>query len=322
MSGHCMSADWRDRVCAQLEESPATRDAPLAPLTTLRVGGPAELLVDVGSEADLLRLLAVVRQEAVSCTVLGKGSNVLVPDEGLRGVVLRLGRAFQEFRYGERADSVWGGAGLPNATFVERARQLGLGGMEFLVTIPGSLGGAIAMNAGAFQDEIARHLLSVRLLDLKRAELAPQVRPAGEFTFRYRASPLRGQEGVLVLAGEFRLAPASDADIEARKASHMTYRRDTQPREFPNCGSVFKNPPGDFAARLIEQAGLKGQRRGGAQVSEKHANFIVNRGGAAAAEVLDLIDLIQRTVYDRSQIWLEPEVQWLGGQWPGPAAGR
>lgn len=317
-----MSADWRDRICAQLEASAATRDAPLAPLTTLRVGGPAELLVDAGNEADLLRLLAFVRREAVPFTVLGKGSNVLVPDDGLRGVVVRLGRAFQEFRRGESPDSVWGGAGLPNAMFVERARLLGLGGMEFLVTIPGSLGGAIAMNAGAFQDEIAAHLLAVRFVDLKRAELAPQTRPAGEFTFRYRASPLRGQEGALVLAGEFRLAAASDAEIEARKASHMTYRRNTQPREFPNCGSVFKNPPGDFAARLIEQVGLKGRRCGGAQVSEKHANFIVNCGGATAAEVLALIDLIRRTVYDRSQIWLEPEVQLLGEQGPSPAGAR
>ncbi len=316
-----MSADWRDRVCAQLEDSPATRAAPLAPLTTLRVGGPAELLVDVGSEADLLRLLACVRSEAVPYTVLGKGSNVLVPDLGLRGVVLRLGRAFQEFRRGAGADTVWGGAGLANATFVERARLLGLGGMEFLVTIPGSLGGAIAMNAGAFQDEIAAHLLAVRYVDLKRSELAPQTRPASEFAFRYRGSPLRGQEGVIVLTGEFRLAPASDVEIEARKEGHMTYRRNTQPREYPNCGSVFKNPPGDFAARLIEQAGLKGRRCGGAQVSEKHANFIVNRGGATAAEVLDLIDLIQRTVYDRSQIRLEPEVQLLGGPGAEPGMG-
>jgi len=257
----------------------------------------------------------------VPCTILGKGSNVLVPDIGLRGVVLRLGRAFQEFRRGESADSVWGGAGLPNATFVERARLLGLGGMEFLVTIPGNLGGAIAMNAGAFKDEIACHLLAVRYLDLKGIAPELRTRPASEFVFRYRASPLRGQEGAIVLAGEFRLALASDAEIEARKNSHMTYRRDTQPREYPNCGSVFKNPPGDYAARLIEQAGLKGRRRGGAQVSEKHANFIVNRGGATAADVLELIDLIRRTVYDRSQIRLELEVQLLGEAGAAPGTG-
>ncbi len=318
------SAGWRQRVIEGLKESPATPDAPLAPLTSLRVGGPADLLVEAESEADLVRALNQVHQDGTPLTVLGKGSNVLVPDAGIRGVVLRLGRAFRDFRLdsgaGSGAATVWAGAGLANATFVEKARAAGLGGMEFLVTIPGCIGGAIAMNAGAFQRDTASHLLAVRCIDLERDPLAPETRSAGEFAFDYRASPLRAQAGRIVLAGQFQLAPTADAEIQARKDRHMAYRRDTQPREFPNCGSVFKNPPGSYAAKLIEEAGLKGRRHGGAQISEKHANFIVNRGGATAADVLALIDLIQQTVYHRSQIRLEPEVQILGGAPDGKSA--
>ena len=306
-----MSVGWQERLSAALRVSSIVRDAPLAPFTTLRIGGRAQLLVEVEGEADLLALLAHVRRDAIPLTVLGKGSNILVPDAGLSGVVMRFGRTFREVRRGDCPHALWAGAGLQNATFVEHARLLGLGGMEFLVTIPGTIGGAIAMNAGAFEDDTANHLSSVRYVDLADEALSAQSRPAGNFSYGYRASALRAQQGRIVLAGEFRLDPTADAEIQARKARHMAFRRDTQPREFPNCGSVFKNPPGDFAARLIEQAGLKGRRLGGAQVSEKHANFIVNRGGATASDVVALIDLIQRTVYDRSEVRLELELQIL-----------
>jgi UDP-N-acetylmuramate dehydrogenase len=295
------------------EGSTLLEDAPLAPLTTLRIGGPADLLVDLESEGDLVRLAEAIKQHDIPYWVLGKGSNVLVPDAGLRALVIRLGKAFRQFRVEPEGGLAWGGAALANATFVEQARGAGLGGMEFLVTVPGSLGGAIAMNAGAFGGETAGFLKSVRLLDLHlaRDSVPPMLstESAQAFSFSYRHSPLRGQAGRIVLAGAFRLVPSTDAEIQARKDSHMAYRRNTQPREFPNCGSVFKNPPGHHAARLIEEAGLKGHRLGGAQISEKHANFIVNRGNASCADVLALIDLAQRTVYHRTQVRLEPEVQ-------------
>jgi UDP-N-acetylmuramate dehydrogenase len=307
-----LRAAWRERLIGGLKVSEAIADAPLAPLTTLRIGGRGDLLITAESEADLIRVLNPVRDEGTPLTVLGKGSNVLIPDAGLRGIVLRLGRAFSGFEVDGEGQSVQAGAGLANATFVERARSAGLGGMEFLVTIPGTIGGAIAMNAGAFQSETAAHLLAVRSIDLMRDPLAAETQPAAAFPFAYRSSPLRAQDRRLVLEGQFRMEPTADAEIQARKERHMRYRRDTQPREYPNCGSVFKNPPGTFAAKLIEEAGLKGHRLGGAQISEKHANFIVNRGGATYSDVLSLIDLIRRTVYDRYQIRLEPEVQILG----------
>jgi UDP-N-acetylmuramate dehydrogenase len=297
---------WCDELAQRLRESRLQMEAPLRGLTTLRIGGPAECLVDVESEADLLELLAVVQNADVPCLVIGKGSNILIPDEGVRGVVVRLGRFFHEVvRQGE---SVTAKGGCVNARFVELCRGWGLGGMEFLIAVPGTIGGAIAMNAGAHKGETADFLRSVRcwrigegIVDLDAASIK----------FDYRSSPLRGQSGVVVLSGKFELQEYSANEIKERIDEFQAYRRETQPRDYPNCGSVFKNPPGDFAARLIEEAGLKGHRLGDAQVSEKHANFIVNRGGASRADVLALIDLIRERVYSLNQVELELELQVL-----------
>jgi UDP-N-acetylmuramate dehydrogenase len=299
---------WRQRLAALLRHSRVRHDASLRPLTTLRIGGPADCLVDVESEDDLLALFAFIGQEGLPFLMLGKGSNVLAADTGFRGVVLRLGRHFQTFSLTATPGRVRAGAALADSAFVERARAAGLGGMEFLVAVPGSIGGAIAMNAGAHQGETARFLTAVRYFDrthgLREA-------PAADFAFAYRHSPLQAQAGRIVLAGEFQLQPAGDAEIQRRKREIQSWRRAHQPRDFPNCGSVFKNPPGTFAAQLIDEAGLKGTRRGGAQVSEVHANFIVNRGGATASDVLALVDFIRGTIYKRTGIVLELEMQVL-----------
>jgi UDP-N-acetylmuramate dehydrogenase len=299
------SAAWRGELSKRLRGSRVQFDAPLRPLTTLRIGGPADCLVEVESEEDLLAVFDLIRSAGLGFLVLGKGSNMLVSDAGFRGIVLRLGRGFAGFRPSEQAGFVRGGAGLANSSFVEQARALGLGGMEFLVAIPGTIGGAIAMNAGAHDGETARFLVSVRYLDAHRGLMDSH---AAAFRFEYRNSPLRGQEGRIVLEGEFRLEPLADGEIQRRKDAIQQWRREHQPRDLPNGGSVFKNPPGAFAAKLIDEAGLKGAARGGAQVSEKHANFIVNRGGASAADVLALVDLIRETVYNRTGITLELEL--------------
>ena len=297
---------WTGRVKACLRDSRVKLEAPLRPLTTLRIGGPAECLVELESEADLLALFELIGEAALPYLVIGKGSNVLVPDDGVRGLVIRLGKAFQEIR--KEGNAVHAGAGCANAAYVEQCRKWGLGGMEFLIAVPGTIGGAIAMNAGAHDGETARFLQSVRCF---RAGQGIQNQPAAGIPFAYRSSPLRGQMGVLVLGGEFRLEEMEAREIRRRTQTFQTYRRETQPRDFPNCGSVFKNPPGDYAARLIEEAGLKGEILGGAQVSEKHANFIVNRGGASTADVLALVDLVRERVYSLNQIELELELQVL-----------
>ncbi|HEX9843830.1 MAG TPA: UDP-N-acetylmuramate dehydrogenase [bacterium] len=299
-------AGWREALRAGLRDSPVHFDAPLRRAVTLRVGGPADALVELESERDLVAACEFAHAQHLPLHVLGRGSNVLVRDEGLRGLVLRLGQAFRALTVDLGAREARAGAGLANATFVEQCRLHGLGGMEFLVAIPGSIGGAIAMNAGAHDGETAGFLRSVRYYE---AGTGVRSAPADAFAFAYRHSPLRANEGRLVLGGTFQLQPMADAEIRARRERFQQWRREHQPREYPNCGSVFKNPPGDYAARLIDAAGLKGHRIGDAQVSEKHANFIVNRGDATAAEVLALVDAIRETVRSRTGIVLELELQ-------------
>ena len=301
-----MSGDWRAEVRGRLADSVVTLDAPMARAVTLRVGGPAECLVELNSERDLEAVFEIIAERRIPFHVLGKGSNVLVRDEGLRGLVLRLGPAFRSVRRLGDSTTVEAGAGISNGAFVERCRKWRLGGMEFLVAVPGSIGGAIAMNAGAHDGETAAFLQTVRVFF---PETGISNREAAEFQFGYRDSPLRGNRGRMVLGGAFALQPLDEEEIRGRQDRILQWRKEHQPRDFPNCGSVFKNPPGDFAARLIDRAGLKGHRLGGAQISEKHANFIVNRGGARAADVLALVDFIQETVYSRTGVVLELEMQ-------------
>ncbi|MBI3994155.1 MAG: UDP-N-acetylmuramate dehydrogenase [Candidatus Lambdaproteobacteria bacterium] len=301
---------WRNDLRAALTRSRVRFDVPLKPFTTLRVGGAADALVELESDDELARLFEVIARHDLPWTVLGKGSNLLVPDAGVRGVVLRLGRAYATVTPGAAIHTLHAGAAVPNAQFVERCRRDGLGGLEFLIAIPGSIGGAVAMNAGAHQGETADALVSVCYFQWG---LGIATAPAGDFAFAYRSSQLRAPLGRIVLSAVFRLQPVDESTSRARITQFQTYRRETQPRDFPNCGSVFKNPAGDFAARLIERAGLKGRMLGGAQVSEKHANFIVNRGNATAADILELIALIRETLLRETGVTLELELQQLVG---------
>ena len=316
-----MSGDWRQALASILRDSRLRPDVPLRDLTTLRVGGPVDALVDVESEADLLALLAWSERERIPRVMIGKGSNLLAPDEGLRGIAVRLGRAFSAVTPQGEEGWVRVGAGLANAAYVSQCRKWNLGGMEFLTAVPGTIGGAVAMNAGAHGHETAEFLESVRFVDVGRGV---QSAPAEQFRFGYRQSPLRSHLGRIVVEALFRMIPSPAETIREREAEIQEYRRRTQPREFPNCGSVFTNPPGDFAGRLIEQAGLKGRALGGAQVSAKHANFILNTGAATALEVLRLIDLVRETVYQETGVRLELELQVMDsqGRFPGSAPSR
>lgn len=301
-----MREGWKEELAEKLAGARITADAPLRGLTTLRIGGRAEVLAEPDTEEQLRALFDIIEKHQLPYFIFGKGSNVLVPDEGLRGIAVRLGRGFSEVH--REGTQVRAGGGCANARFLEHCRGWGLGGMEFLIAVPGTIGGAIAMNAGAHQGETAQFLKTVRYFTVQQGVVEVD---AAEIAFDYRSSPLRGQQGRVVVSGEFALQPFSGEEIRERTSTFQAYRRETQPRDFPNCGSVFKNPPGDFAARLIEEAGLKGKIWGSAQVSEKHANFIVNRGDATAAEVLALIDFIRETVYSLSEIELELELQVL-----------
>ncbi|MGZ5351678.1 MAG: UDP-N-acetylmuramate dehydrogenase [Actinomycetota bacterium] len=284
----------------------------LAPLTTFRIGGPAALFLEPESEGDLVAAGDAVRETGVPFVILGKGSNVLVADEGFPGLVLRLGRGYRwAARNGVRLRA---GAAMPLPALANVALSHELSGLEFGVAIPGSFGGAVRMNAGAHGAELAGLLESIDVFELLAG--AQRLVPAGEAGLAYRRSSLPA-DGV-VIAATVALEPGTREAIRARMDEARESRRRTQPLAESNCGSVFTNPPGDHAGRLIDEAGGKGLVVGGAAVSTKHANFIVTSEGARAADVLELIRTVQELVAARSGIRLEREVHLVGDLDPAP----
>jgi UDP-N-acetylmuramate dehydrogenase len=277
----------------------------VAKLGFWRLGGPVDVWVEVPSRAQLEGVMAL----GAPVTVLGNGSNSLVSDAGLRGVGIRLAGELREARFGEDAlgPRVEAGGGLLNAVLLRRVEQAGLGGLAALAGVPGTVGGAIRLNAGTALGEIGAAVLSV---DVVLPGGQSRTLQAEDLCFRYRHATL--PEGAVVVAAALRLRAEGVEEERAAIAHHLQRRKATQPLELPSCGSVFKNPPGDHAGRLIEAAGLKGARRGDAQISEKHANFIVNLGHATAADVLALIRLARDTVREQTGVVLEPEVHVLG----------
>jgi UDP-N-acetylmuramate dehydrogenase len=279
----------------------------MAPLTTFRIGGPAALYLEPDDERDLAAAADAIGQARVPFVVLGKGSNVLVDDEGFPGVVLRLGRGF---RWTARdGDTITAGAAMPLPALAGVASQHGLAGLAFGVAIPASLGGAVRMNAGAHGGEIADVVTSVDVFSLTDVER--RTIEADEVGFGYRRSALRA--GAVVVGARFALMQGDPATIRAAMDEARRWRHDTQPIAEPNCGSVFTNPPDGHAAALIDAAGLKGARVGHAVVSTKHANFIVAEPGARASDVRALIELVRARVAAASGVWLEPEVRVIGG---------
>jgi UDP-N-acetylmuramate dehydrogenase len=290
------------------EEGAVEAGAPLAPRTTWRIGGPARYLCRVRTESALARVLAGAAQSSLPVAILGMGSNVLVADEGFPGVVLRLEGEFLEVRV--EGSLVHAGGGAPLGGVCATAARAGLSGIEAISGIPSSVGGAVRINAGAYGGEIFDVLDRVRLVARSgavREALAAEIRHG------YRSSELVAT-GEIVSRAVLALRPASREAIEAKTREVSDRRRGALPSE-PNAGSVFKNPEGDHAGRLIEACGLKGERRGGAEISRRHANVIVNTGGARAADVLDLMRLMRSAVRERFGVTLMPEVELLGLKW-------
>ncbi|HUM13565.1 MAG TPA: UDP-N-acetylmuramate dehydrogenase [Myxococcaceae bacterium] len=282
----------------------------LAPWTSLRVGGPAELLVRPRSADALVTVLARARAEGVAVQVLGGGANTLVGDLGVPGITLKLpADLFLEEVQPAGAGGgglVTLGAGTSIVRLVNVMRTRGWVGAEFLAGIPGTIGGAVAMNAGTKQGECKRVLDAV---ELATADGIGWV-AASALTIRYRRTEL--PPGAVLTRARFRLL---DGDVDASRAAmeaDLGYRKRTQPLSQPNCGSVFQNPPGDHAGRLIDSVGLKGTVLGGAQISPLHANWIVNLGGARAADVVGLIERAQARVREATGIGLVPEVKRVG----------
>jgi len=278
----------------------------LAPITSFRIGGPAAIYLEATSESDLAAAADALAEVEMPYAVIGKGSNVLVSDGGFPGLVLQLGRGY---RWAAReGDRLTAGGAMPLPAFSGVALRHSLAGLAFGVAIPATVGGAVKMNAGAHGAEIADVVVDVEVfrLSLSRTERVA----AADAGFSYRRSSLPADS--VVTGVTVALRPGEPAAIRAEMDEARSWRRRTQPLAEPNCGSVFKNPPGEHAARLIDEAGLKGRRVGEAQVSTKHANFIVAGPGAQAADVWELIQIVAREVEALTGIVLEPEVQLIG----------
>jgi len=279
---------------------------PMAPLTTLRVGGAAALYLEPESEDDLMGAAHALNETGIPHAVLGKGSNVLVSDDGFPGLVLRLGRRYRWVSR-DRLHLTAGGA-MPLPALAGVALHHVLSGLEFGVAIPATVGGAVRMNAGAHDRSMSEVIDRVEVFRLRSART--EVVSAQEAGFTYRNSAL--PRDAVVTAATVVLSAGEIQGIRALMDEAREWRRRTQPLAEPNCGSVFKNPAGDHAARLIEAAGLKGLRVGGAHVSDKHANFIVADPQARAADVLALIDEVKDRVEAADGVRLEPEVHLIG----------
>jgi UDP-N-acetylmuramate dehydrogenase len=278
-------------------------EEPLSPLTTWRIGGPAELLASPEDRADLIRAVRWASASGVPWRILGNGSNLLVRDEGVRGLVIRTRKVLSRTSVTGARIEAEAGASFP--AVANLAAGNGLAGIEFGAGIPGTIGGAVVMNAGWHEHEIGNVVESVEVLEI---DGTVSVLSRDECDFGYRSSALRGRTAV-VLSATLALRRDDAAAVTARLESFASSRKANQPTDLPSCGSVFLKPEGDFAGRLIEQAGLKGARVGALEVSPKHANFFVNLGGGTAHDALALVEKVEREVKAKFGVALTREFE-------------
>ena len=301
---HLQDLTWRLRSI--VGDDNVALDEPMSKHTSFRIGGPADLFVTPDDIDELRDVIAACRAAGVPHFVLGCGSDLLVADEGYRGVIVSCTKGLVNVAID--GETMACQAGVPLREASEMACELGLSGLEFACGIPGSVGGACFMNAGAYGGCVADVLESVRCL---MPDGTQQSIPVEELALGYRASRVR-DEGLVVLSATFRLHEGNQDDIRARMDDFTQRRRKRQPLELPSAGSTFKRPEGHFAGKLITDAGLKGYAHGGASVSTKHAGFVVNNGGATAADVHAVIRHVQDEVERQFGVRLEPELRFLG----------
>lgn len=280
-------------------------DEPMSRHTTFRIGGPADLFLECDDVEALALVTRVLEAEGIEWMVLGKGSNLLVSDAGIRGAVITLGPGFRRFR--TEGSAIVAGAGAILARLVQEAFTTGLSGLEFAVGVPGTLGGALRMNAGTRDEWIGERVASVTFF-VPGVGLTSVHGDEIEWGYRHTRFPVFG----VMVEATLALEPGDKDATRAAMEANLERRKRTQPLGLPNAGSVFVNPDGDSAGRLIEAAGLKGMRVGGALISDVHANFIVNTGDATAADVLALIDRVREVVLQAHGIELTPEIRVIG----------
>ena len=282
-----------------------TENASLKRYNTWKLSGNAEFLVHIHSINELSSLYTYILTDNIPYFIIGKGSNILVPDEGIKGIVIRLGKEFESLNINENL--VTAGAAASFIVLCLNVAKQGLSGLEFGAGIPGSVGGAVTMNAGAHKSDVSKVLKKIKVLD-ERGQVRTLTNE--ELQFSYRKSIIQ-QEKWIVLEATFELKPANKEEIVKLTNDNKEYRLKTQPLKEASCGSVFKNPLPEYSGNLIEKLGLKGHRIGNAQISEKHGNFIVNLGDASSNDVISLIRLAQEKAQEQYGVQLNPEVQFL-----------
>lgn len=294
----------------RLGEKALRREAPLWEHVSFRVGGPCRLMVFPQKEEEIAFSAELCRQEGVPFFILGRGTNLLPSDEGYEGVVIKLGAGFDGIREEAREGSLYAQAGALLSSMARAALERSLTGLEFAAGIPGTLGGGVVMNAGAYDGQLGSLIRQVRTLGTDGKIRCYSREECG---FSYRHSIFQDQkQNEIILGASVSLLPGETERIREKMEDFSRRRSEKQPLSFPSAGSTFKRPPGHFAGQLIEEAGLKGLSVGGAMVSTLHAGFIINQGNAAARDIMDLILLVRDTVADRRGILLEPEVKLLG----------
>ncbi|MBQ3078576.1 MAG: UDP-N-acetylmuramate dehydrogenase [Clostridia bacterium] len=300
-------SDIRDFLVENSGAEQVLENEGMAKYTTFRVGGPAELLYLPKTEEEIAECIKICRLHDVPVTLIGNGSNLIVRDGGIKGVTIRLAENFAGVEV--MGNRITARAGESLARVSNAAKRASLTGLEFASGIPGSLGGAMAMNAGAYGGQMSDVVVSARVLDIKSLEIRMYNLEALEMGYR-TSRPLK--EGGVVLSAEMALEKGNIAEIGEKMDELNRRRREKQPLTYPSAGSTFKRPEGYFAGALIEKAGLKGVSVGGAQVSELHAGFIINTGNANAKDILALIELVKKRVYEDSGVMMETEVRVLG----------
>ena len=296
--------EFIDMISDKIPNLELKRDVPMSRLTSFRIGGPVDCAAYPKTEAELSDLLKLCAEAGIEPVILGAGTNVLAPDAGLRKLVIVLKDALEGMeQIGETSIRVMAGVTMSRAAVF--AASLNLGGLEFAHGIPGTIGGGVYMNAGAYGGEIKDVCTRVRIMEMNgEARWITNE----EAAFSYRHSAIEDNPWIVV-AAEFRLTPTPEEEVWAKMKELIAKRRASQPLDLPSAGSAFKRPVGGYAAALIDQTGLKGFQVGGAAVSEKHAGFVVNLGGATAADVQELLQQVSDKVFERTGIRLEPEVR-------------
>lgn len=284
---------------------------PMKKHTTLRVGGPADVLVIPTSVEDIVSVLDFVKENQVPLTIIGNGSKILVLDEGIEGIVMKLGNKFSEYKIEGSYITAMSGILVPRLSII--AKDEGMSGLEFASGIPASLGGAVYMNAGAYSGEMSDVIEEVTYID---KELNIQTIKKEELEFKYRSSyfKINESDNNIIISAKIKLSQGNEDEISEKMVEYHNSRKQKQPLEYPTAGSTFKRPQGHFVGKLIDDSGLKGYRIGDAQISTKHSGFIVNLGNATSKDMIQLINHIKEVVYDKYEVKLEEEIIILGGR--------